>query len=226
MAEARITPATFRFLRELAAHNDREWFQANKARYLEEVRDPLLRFVADFAPRLAKLTKNLVADPRPVGGSLFRIHRDTRFSKDKSPYKTHAGLTFRHVDGRDVHGPIYYLHVQPGRVFMAGGMWHPESDSLRKIRDAIVAHPARWKRVRASRGVGLDDGHERLTRPPRGYDPEHPLIEDLKRKSFTSSTSFTQKQACGSDFVEHFARECRRKTPLMEFLTNAVGLPW
>ncbi len=221
-----ISPQIFKFLKELDANNDRQWFNDNKQRYIDEVRDPLLVFIEDFGPRLAKISKNMVADPRPVGGSLFRIYRDTRFSKDKRPYKTHAGMTFRHTDGRDVHGPIFYLHLEPGRVFTAAGMWHPDADSLGKIRDVIMAHPGRWKRVLASRAFDLDEGHDRLKRPPRGYDPEDPFIEDLKRKSFTASTTFTQKEACASDFPARFATSCRQKTSLMEFLTNAVELPW
>ena len=98
-ATATITPGTFGLLRELALHNDRPWFEGNKDRYLREVRDPLLRFVAAFAPRLARSSSHMVADPRPVGGSLFRIYRE-HFSKDKTPYKTHAGMSFRHVHGR------------------------------------------------------------------------------------------------------------------------------
>ena len=221
---AYITPKTFRFLGELARHNDREWFNANKQRYLDEVRDPLLDLVEAFGPKLAKISPKLVADPRPVGGSLFRIYRDTRFSRDKSPYKTHAGMSFRHVDGREVAAPGFYLHIEPGRVFTAAGMWHPPSDSLKQVRDAIIAHPERWKRATRGRGRTLDDGGERLKRPPRGYDAEHPLLEDLKRKGFTVSTSFTQKQACAPDFLDQFAGACRRAVPLMEFLTEAVGL--
>ena len=226
MPTSSISPKLFKFLKALAAHNDRAWFNANKQRYIDEVRDPLLELVADFAPRLAKISKNMVADPRPVGGSLFRIYRDTRFSRDKQPYKTHAGMSFRHVDGRDVHGPVFYLHLEPGSVFMAAGLWHPQADSLKKIRDAIVERPDRWKRVLASRGVDLDAGSNRLKRPPRGYDPEHPFVEDLKRKSFTASTAFSQKQALAPDFPARFAKACQQKTPLMKFLTNAVGLPW
>jgi uncharacterized protein (TIGR02453 family) len=101
-----ITPRLFRFFSELARHNDRAWFEDNKARYVEEVRDPLLRFVEKFGPRLARISLHMTADPRPVGGSLFRIHRDTRFARDKSPYKTHAGLSFRHAAGRDVHAHL------------------------------------------------------------------------------------------------------------------------
>lgn len=228
MSEGLITPRTFAFLRELARHNNREWFNANKERYIDEVRDPLLAFVAAFAPRLSKISKHMLADPRPMGGSLFRIHRDTRFSHDKRPYKTQAALSFRHSAGRDVHGPIFYLHIEPGRVFMGAGMWRPEPDTLAKVRDAIVAHSKRWKQVLNNRGAVLDDGHEdsRLKRPPRGYDPEHPFIEDLMRKSFIATTPFTEAQACAADFVARYAKACEAKSPLMQFLAAAVRLPW
>jgi uncharacterized protein (TIGR02453 family) len=223
-----IPRQTFTFLRQLAANNTREWFTANKERYLDDVRDPLLQFVAAFAPRLGKISRHMIADPRPVGGSLFRIHRDTRFSRDKRPYKTQAGMSFRHAAGRDVHGPVFYLHLEPGGVFMAAGMWHPEPEILKRVRDAIVADPKAWQGIRKSRALALDDGHEgdRLKRAPQGYDPQHPFADDLKRKSFTASTPFTEAQACAPDFLERFAKACRQKAPLMQFLTGAVGLPW
>ena len=219
-----ITPRTFRFFRELARHNDREWFEANKRRYLEEVRDPLVRFIEAFGPKLARISAHMVADPRPVGGSLFRIYRDTRFSKDKRPYKTHAGLSFRHADGRDVHAPVFYLHLEPGSAFAAAGMWRPPAESVKLVRDAIVAHPERWKR--ATRTCPLGEPGDGLQRTPRGYDPEHPLVADLKRQSFITTTSFTEKEAGAPEFLDRFAHACRRATPLMRFLTGAVGLPW
>jgi uncharacterized protein (TIGR02453 family) len=219
-----VTPRTFQFLKELAAHNDRAWFEKNKQRYHDEVRDPLLRFVADFEPKLLRISKHMEADPRPVGGSLFRIYRDTRFAKDKTPYKTHAGVTFRHADGRDVHGPIFYLHLEPGTVFAAAGLWHPPPEALKPVRDAIAERPERWKRAQS--GLALDEDGAALKRPPRGYDPEHPCAADLRRRSFTASTTFSQKDACAPDFLTRFAEACRGKAPLMEFLTRAVGLPW
>jgi uncharacterized protein (TIGR02453 family) len=226
--ESLITPRTFKFLRELAQNNNREWFTENKQRYLDDVRDPLLQFVAGFAPRLAKISRNMVADPSPVGGSLFRIYRDTRFSPDKRPYKTHAGMTFRHANGRDVHGPVFYLHLEPGTVFMAAGMWHPQPDVFGKVRDAIVANPKRWKAVREQRAFRLDDGHpgDQLKRVPRGYDPEHPFSDDLRRRSIIASTTFSQAQACAATFPARFAKACQEKVVLMEFLTRAVGLSW
>jgi uncharacterized protein (TIGR02453 family) len=219
-----VTPATFAFFRELAEHNDRAWFEKNKERYHREVRDPLLRFVADFGAKLPKLSKHMLADPRPVGGSLFRIYRDTRFAKDKSPYKTHAGVTFRHEEGRDVHGPIFYLHIEPGRVFAAAGLWHPPPETLKQIRDAIVEKPERWRRAIA--GLAIDPGSDSLRRVPRGYDPEHPCADFLRHKSFTASTDFTQAQACAPDFLARYADACRKSVRLMECLTSAVGLRW
>ncbi|HKC49734.1 MAG TPA: DUF2461 domain-containing protein [Myxococcota bacterium] len=216
-----IPPSVFAFLRTLARHNERAWFNANKERYQREMRDPLLAFIAGFAEKLERITGRLVADPSPVGGSLFRIYRDTRFAKDKSPYKTHAGIYFGRAEGRDSPAPGFYLHVEPGKVFMAAGIWRPEPDVLKQVRDAIVAQPARWKRV----GRGLDDG-EKLARPPRGYPAEHPLVEDLKRKQFIVSHEFGERDASKPGFSERYAAACRAAVPLLEFLTEAVGRDW
>jgi uncharacterized protein (TIGR02453 family) len=224
-ARALITPKIFRFLRELERHNDRAWFNANKQRYIDEVRDPLLSFIEAFAPRLEKISEFMVADPRPNGGSLFRVYRDTRFSKDKRPYKTWAAMGFRHVAGREVAAPSFYLQLEPGQIFAGGGCWHTSSDALKQIRDAIVADPEGWQQA-TRRGKGVDPDDDRLVRAPRGYDPEHLLIEDLKRKNFVLSTTFTQKEACSPGFLDAFARSCRRATPLMAFLADAVGLDW
>jgi len=223
-AEVFVTPRTFAFLRELAAHNERPWFERNKQRYLDEVRDPLLRFVAAFAPKLAKISSNHVADPRPVGGSLFRIHRDVRFAKDKSPYKTHAALSFRHADGRERPAPGFYLHLAPGDVFAGAGLWHAPPEAVKQVRDAIVAAPARWKQV--VRACPLGEEEDTLKRAPRGYDPEHPCVEDLKRQSFTAGARFTQAQACAPDFLDRLAKTYRSHVPLMEFLSRAVGVAW
>ena len=219
-----VTPRTCAFLRELAAHNERAWFEENKQRYVDEVRDPLLRFVAAFAPRLAKISRHLVADPRPVGGSLFRIHRDVRFSKDKSPYKTHAAMSFRHAEARETSAPGFYLHLAPGDVFAGAGLWHAPPEAVKAVRDAIVASPAAWKKV--VRACPLGEEEDTLERAPRGYDPEHPCIEDLKRQSFTSGARFTQSEACAPDFLARFAKACQRSAPLMQFLSRALGVPW
>src|SRR5438270_14082518 len=133
--------ATFDFLKDLAKHNDRAWFNANKERYEQDVRDPFLEFIANASVPLRKISSSLVADPRPVGGSMFRIYRDVRFSKDKSPYKTHAAAHFQ-SGGKGVHGPGYYLHLEPGECFVGGGMWNPEPKVLDEIRTRIADQPA------------------------------------------------------------------------------------
>src|SRR5688572_21278461 len=130
LKSAYFTPRLFQFLRELKANNDRSWFQANKGHYESDVKQPLLEFIADFGPPLREISEHFDADPGPVGGSLFRIYRDTRFSRDKTPYKTHAAAHFRHERGKDVHAPGFYLHLEPDNVFAACGIWHPDSDTL------------------------------------------------------------------------------------------------
>src|SRR5215813_8431504 len=138
-------PEFFDFLVELAANNDREWFAENKERYEAEVLEPALAFIEDFGYRLAEISPNLRADSRRNGGSLFRIYRDTRFSRDKTPYKTHTGMHFRHVAAKDVHAPGYYLHLAPDHVFGGGGIWRPDTQTSNRIREAIVAKPKAWR---------------------------------------------------------------------------------
>ena len=171
-------PELFNFLRQLKRHNNREWFVRNKQRYEEQVRDPALLFIASFAPHLRKLSPHFVADPRPTRGSLFRIYRDTRFSSDKRPFKTHVGIHFSHATGKDAHAPVFYLHLEPENCFAAAGVWHPDNRALTRIRTAIVDEPERWAKVRRK----LELEGDSLTRPPRGYDPKHLFIEDIKRK--------------------------------------------
>lgn len=216
----------FQFFVELTAHNDRGWFAENKERYETEVRRPLTDFIAAFAPRLAKISPHFVADPRPTGGSMFRIHRDVRFSKDKSPYKTHAALQFRHARGKDVHAPGYYLHLEPGNVFMGAGLWRPDRDALAGIRRTMLDDPARWKKAIGSKAFqdNFDLQGDSLKRPPKGVDADHPLIEDLKRKDFIGVKTFAPSDAIKKEFLTQFAQACRAASPLMRFLTEAVGL--
>jgi len=142
-----FTQATFTFLKDLTENNTREWFHGNKHRYEDHVRDPAIRFITDFGAHLKTLSEHFRSDPRTVGGSMFRIYRDTRFSKDKTPYKTAIGIQFRHELGKDAHAPSFYLHIDRGGCFAGAGMWHPDSSSLRMIREAIVEDPQAWRRT-------------------------------------------------------------------------------
>lgn len=216
-----FTPDLFDFLAQLRRHNRRDWFLKNKGRYESDVRDPVLRFIADLAPRLRAISPYLVADPRPNGGSLFRIYRDTRFSADKKPYKTHAGMHFPHAKaGNDVHVPGYYFHLEPSGSFLAAGIWRPDAPATYRIRRAIVAAPGRWKK--ACRGFELEG--DRLQRPPHGFPAGHPLMEELKWKDFLVSTALTDREICAAGFLTRFTRECRRMAPLVGFLSEALGL--
>jgi uncharacterized protein (TIGR02453 family) len=213
-------PQLFDFLAELEANNNRDWFQANKDRYRSEVQEPVLAFIAAFAEPLRSISPHFVASPKPVGGSMFRIYRDVRFSHDKSPYKTHAAAQFRHREGRDVHAPGFYLHLEPGNVFMGAGLWHPPGPTLKAVRNAIVEHPDGWREATSRLVLGGDS----LKRGPKGFGPDHPLIEDLKRKDFVTMTTSSQKAACSPGFVDEFVGACRASAPMMRFLTEAVGL--
>jgi uncharacterized protein (TIGR02453 family) len=218
--EVFFRPELFVFLRQLKRHNNRAWFAKNKPRYEQELLQPALSFIGNFAPDLAKLSPRFVADPRPTRGSLFRIYRDTRFSADKKPFKTHVGIHFSHETGKDAHAPVFYLHLEPEGCFAAAGVWHPDGPALTKIRTAIVVNPEEWKRVRKK--VELEG--DRLARPPKGFDPQHPFIEDLMFKDFVASVELSERQICGANFQRDFYGACKKMLPLVEFTTKALGL--
>jgi len=222
-----FTPALFVFLEELRLHNDRLWFERNKDRYVRDVRDPMLRFIADAAPLLKRLAPQLVADPRPVGGSMFRIHRDTRFSADKTPYKTNAAAAFRHARGRDVHGPGLYLSLAPREVEVGGGVWRPDGPSLALIRASIVEKPSAWKRALAAKGLSrLTWWGESLRRTPRGFPEDHALAEWLRRKDFAAGVELTERDVLAPDFLDRCAEVWRPLGPALKLMAQAVGLPW
>lgn len=219
---------TFMFLEELAENNNREWFQENKDRYEAHVKEPAIGFISDFGTHLKQISRNFVADPRPSGGSMFRIYRDVRFSKDKRPYKTNVGIQFRHSHGKNVHAPGFYLHIEPHNVFAAVGIWHPDSTTLGKIRDAIIEYSSAWKRALNQRNFKsrYELAGEFLKRAPKGYDADHPLIGDLKRKDFIGTTTLNQKDVGTPDFPKHFSEICRDGVPLIKFLCKAIDLPF
>lgn len=227
--KAPFSPDLFSFLRDLAANNDREWFKANRPRYMASVRDPALAFISEFTDPLNDISPHFRADPRPVGGSLFRIHRDVRFSKDKSPYKTAVGIQFRHALGKDAHAPGFYLHLAPGEVFLGMGSWHPDGPTVRAIRERIVEEPDEWRAVLDSPGIAssqVDLVGDSLKRAPRGFDPEHPLLDDLKRKDFIGTIPLTEKDATRPNFRETVAEGFGMGAPLVAFLCRAVGAPF
>jgi len=224
-----FTPRTFAFLRDLAASNDRAWFAANQDRFEQDVRGPALHFIEEFAEPLRTISPHFVADARKSGGSLFRIHRDTRFSKDKTPYKTHVGMHFRHVvTAGDVHAPGFYLHIEPGGAsFAAAGLWRPSTADATAIRQAIADDPAAWRRAAhqgrfAARYGTL--GGESLKRLPRGFDPDHPFVHDLRRKDFIAMTRLRQADVVAPDFLRAYTQTVKDAVPFMRFLCAGLGL--
>lgn len=218
-------PRLFQFLAELDEHNDRNWFSQHRERYERDVREPALAFIRAMAPALAKISKEMVASDKKVGGSLMRVHRDVRFSRDKSPYKTNVGIQFRHVAGKDVHAPGLYVHLALDSCFLGSGLWHPEREALAGIRRAIDERPEVWKKL--WRGKGLAQwslGGEALKRPPRGFDPEHPLIDELKRKDFIAISEIGHDDVLDPGFPRFVATRFRATRPFLAFLTQAVGL--
>ncbi|GJL91715.1 DUF2461 domain-containing protein [Hyphococcus sp.] len=219
----------FKFFTELRDNNNREWFNDNKTRFRESVQEPLASFVEAMAPKLKKISKHIVADPRLNGGSVFRIYKDVRFSKDKTPYKTHGGVQFRHALGKDAHAPGFYVHLDPQEVFYGGGIWVPPAPALLSVREAIRDKPAAWKKATASAAFAKHFGGVRgdaLTRPPRGFDADHPLIGDIKRKSFFAMAQGKPAAAKKSGFIDDVAAAFAEAKPLMKFLCDATGAPF
>ncbi len=224
----RFEPTIFRFLEELADNNNRPWFQENKPRYERDVLEPSLAFIRAFAPRLRKLSRFFTAEDRRVGGSLMRVYRDTRFAKDKTPYKTNVGIQFRHEMGRDVHAPGFYVHIAPDECFLGVGTWRPDRAALGLIRQAIVERPDRWRR--ATRGKRFRDCFElagdSLKRPPRDFPADHPLVEDLKRTDVIGLCALAERDVLGALFLDNVATSFTAARPLMRFLCEALKVPF
>jgi uncharacterized protein (TIGR02453 family) len=188
----------FRFFEELEQNNNRDWFHASRERYAESVVQPMCEFILAMKPRLKAISPHYVADPRPHGGSMFRIHRDTRFAHDKTPYKTHAACQFRH-GVEDVHHPS----IRTDGLLFGGGIWQPAAPQLNRIRDFIADNARAWARIKNAKKVQEAGGikGESLQRPPRGFNAEHVHIEDLKRKSFYVMAEAEISAALEPDFT-------------------------
>ncbi len=220
--------ASIEFLEQLAANNNREWFNEHKARYEAQVLDVALRFIQSMQDPLAQFAPRFTAIPQRVGGSLMRVYRDTRFSKNKLPYKTNIGIQFRHEQAKDVHSPGYYVHVDPEQVFLGVGMWRPESDALHAIRQRIVARPSEWKSALGDPKFRrhFELGGESLSRPPRGFDKDHELIGDIKRKSFIAVRNLDVEDSFSPQFQRKVEASFIAAAPFMKFLCKAVGVPF
>ena len=221
-------PITVSFLQELSENNNRNWFMQNKKRYETDVLTPALNYISAMSESLAKFSPNFVAVPKRIGGSLMRIYRDTRFSKDKTPYKTNIGIHFRHRLGKDMHAPGYYVHIAPDELFLGVGIWHPPSDALLKIREYIDEHPKKWINARNDKAFRneYEIMGDKLKLAPRGFPKDHKLIEDLKWKDHTAIHRLSVPEIQKDNFVEWSADIFRKASPYMKFLCDALGVPF
>ncbi len=228
---AGFTPAAQRLFRSLARNNNRVWFEANRPVYETAVRAPLKALVESLDVALGSIIPEITGDPKR---SLFRINRDIRFSKDKSPYKLNAGCWFYHQDagrgvGQDADGggAGFYFHIDGKSAFVAGGIWMPARPALAKIRqrladdwdeiDAIVRLPAFRRRF------GALDREAALVRVPRGFAPDHPAADYLRLQSFTVGRDLAAADLGSSRLVRVLARDFELMRPLIRWLNGAMG---
>jgi uncharacterized protein (TIGR02453 family) len=221
-----FTKQTFTFLSSLAENNTREWFEEHKQDYENLVREPALDFISDMGEEMPAISKHFRALPKKVGGSLMRVQRDTRFSPDKTPYKTNVGIHFRHEVGKDVHAPGYYVHIEPGECFVGIGLWRPDADTLFKIREAIVKNGDAWVKARDDKAFSKYFSLEgdALANAPRGFAKDHPLVEDLKRKDFIGLAALSKADVTSKNFRMHVVERFKQAEPYMRFLCKALDL--
>ena len=222
-----FSDASFKFLRGLARHNDKTWFNDHKAQYEDHVRQPFLRLLTDLQPDLAAVSLHFRSEPKTVGGSLFRIYRDARFSNDKSPYKSWQGARLFHERHKQVPAPSFYLHLQPGECFVGAGLWHPEPDTQRRLRQFILDNPGSWKKAAHDapfrRRFEFEES-EKLVRPPRGFPADFEFIEDLKHRNFVFWRSLDDATMTGPKLRQTVAADLKALGPFVDYLCAALDL--
>ena len=227
MSGTYFTERSFRFLRGLARHNERAWFLAHKDAYEADVRAPFQRLLVDLQPALAEVSQHYRADPKPVGGSLFRIQRDTRFANDKTPYKSWQGARLFHGRGREVEAPSFYIHLQPGNCFVGAGLWHPQSATQRTVRQFIVDNPAGWKAAAHApafrRRFDLDDD-DMLVRAPRGFPADFAYSDDLRRRNFVALRAIDDATMLGPRLAKTLATDLAALSQFVDYLCAALDL--
>ena len=226
-----FTPSALRFLRGLAAHNEKQWFEAHRCDYEDEVREPMRELIDEMLMRFRDFAPEIGGDPKRC---MFRINRDVRFSKDKSPYKTHAACWFHHrgasrrVGSEGDQGSAgFYFHLEPGgKSMLAAGVWMPPRPQLNRLRDAIAEKPERFERMARAipkRFGGIHD-YSMLKRMPRGYPETHPAAKWLRYQSFTSGRTLADSNVTSKKLPSLLVREYELLLPLVRWVNGALGL--
>jgi len=212
------------FLKRLKRNNNRPWFEKHKQEYESSIKLPMQSLIASLHPHFQRFAPEFDINPKR---SLFRIYRDVRFSKDKTPYKTHAAAHFvLRGKTKGVEGSGYYLHIEPGEVFIGGGIYMPDNDQLKKIRSAIADHSGQFLSIvrlpKFKKIFGKLEG-EKLQRVPKGYEPDHPMAEWLKHKQFFVWIEWPESKCLKDKFVAEVAEVYKAATPLVRFLNEAMS---
>jgi len=218
-----LRPAGLTFLRNLARHNDREWFQPRKALFETELREPMLAIVRkitdamiDFAP----------SHMRPAEKSLFRIYRDTRFSSDKRPYKTHVAAWWSHQGLEKTSGAGYYFHISAKEVIVAAGAYMPEKDQLAQIRNWLLENHGEFRKLLqrpAVRKAFTEFEGEKLSRPPKGFPKDHPALDLIQRRQWGLSATLPANTALGHDLAATIIRYFRLAAPIVDALNTPIA---
>lgn len=211
------------FLRKLKRNNNRQWFERHKEEFETDVKLPMQSIIASLQPYFDSFAPQFDINPKR---SLFRIYRDIRFSKDKTPYKTHVAAHFvLRGKPKGVEGSGFYLHIEPGEIFLGGGIYMPDNDQLKSIRRAIVERSKEFLMIVHNksfvRRFKKIEG-DKLQRVPRGYDAEHPMAEWLKLKQFFVGVEWKEDKCLKKSFVEEIAKVYQEATPFVLFLNDAM----
>jgi len=221
-------PASFGFLEALSFNNDRAWFQDHKSEYEELILTPALELITVMDPIVRSLSPFYRGVAKKTGGSLMRIYRDTRFSHDKTPYKTNVGIQFRHEMAGDVHAPGFYVHLAPNECFLGAGTWRPAAPELKRIRQFMVEKPKLYTDAvaKATSGTGLALTGDSLKRMPRDFDQEHPIATELRRIDFLVSRDLLPDQYLDASLINLLEGYFSASAPYMAWLCQALGVPW
>jgi len=211
------------FLRKLKRNNNRQWFEKHKAEFETDVKLPMQSIIASLQPCFDSFAPQFDINPKR---SLFRIYRDIRFSKDKTPYKTHVAAHFvLRGKPKGLEGSGFYLHIEPGEVFVGGGIYMPDGDQLKRIRQSIAERSKEFLSIVQSksfvRRFKKIDG-EKLQKVPRGYDPNHLMAEWLKLKQFFVGVEWNEETCRKKSFVKEVAKVYEEANPLVLFLNDAL----
>jgi uncharacterized protein (TIGR02453 family) len=218
-----IQKTTLNFLTKIKSNNNRDWFEKNKAHYITAKED-VENNIAEIIDGIRKFDKRIPSDLE-AKKCVFRIYRDVRFSKDKRPYKNNLGASIG-PGGKKDFAPGYYVHVQPGASFVAGGMWMPEPQHLAKIRQEIDYNTDEFLKILKEKNFkkffGKLSDEDSLVNPPKGYAKDHKAMEFLKLKSFIVVADLKDKDVLGKNYVKSVVEICKAMQPLNKFLQRAI----